>query len=45
MPLGPYPQVLGWTPRGIGAMFACVFTAVLGMATVVWYGLTGTGAS
>ncbi|KAG9005058.1 ferroxidase fet3 [Tulasnella sp. 427] len=43
LPLGPYPQKLGWTPRGIGAMFACVFTATLGMATVVWYGLTGMG--
>ncbi|KAH7105424.1 Fet3 protein [Auriculariales sp. MPI-PUGE-AT-0066] len=40
--MGPYPQVLGWRPKGIGAMFACVFTAVLGMATVVWYALTGT---
>jgi iron transport multicopper oxidase len=24
LPLGPFPQVLGWRPRGIGAMFGCV---------------------
>jgi iron transport multicopper oxidase len=39
--VGPYQQVLGWRPKGIGAMFACVFTAVLGMASVVWYTLGG----
>jgi iron transport multicopper oxidase len=39
--VGPYPQRLGWHPRGIGAMFACVFTAVLGMASVGWYALAG----
>ena len=24
LPLGPYPQILGWRPRGIGAMFGYV---------------------
>lgn len=38
---GPYEQVLGWRPRGIGAMAGCVLTAVLGMLTVVWYALGG----
>ncbi|KZT07992.1 multicopper oxidase [Laetiporus sulphureus 93-53] len=38
---GPFIQNNGWHPRGIGAMFGCVFTAVLGMATVVWYALGG----
>ncbi|KAG5638015.1 hypothetical protein H0H81_002283 [Sphagnurus paluster] len=37
--LGPYEQILGWRPKGIGAMFGCVLTAVLGMATVTWYAL------
>ncbi|KAG6915686.1 hypothetical protein DXG01_010414 [Tephrocybe rancida] len=41
LPLGPFPQVLGWRPKGIGAMFGCVLTAVLGMATVTWYALGG----
>jgi len=41
LPLGPYPQILGWRPRGIGAMAGCVLTAVIGMATVVWYSLGG----
>nr|BAU94255.1 laccase [Pholiota microspora] len=41
LPLGPFPQVLGWRPKGIGAMFGCVLTAVLGMASVVWYALGG----
>ena len=40
-PLGPYPQVLGWHSRGIGAMAGCVLTAVIGMATVTWYTLGG----
>ena len=31
----------GWHPRGIGAMFACVFTATLGMASVTCYALGG----
>ncbi|KAG6821107.1 hypothetical protein H0H93_006446 [Arthromyces matolae] len=41
LPLGPYQQILGWRPKGIGAMFGCVLTAVLGMATVTWYALGG----
>lgn len=41
LPLGPYPQKLGWHPKGIGAMAGCVLTAVLGMASVVWYSLGG----
>ena len=40
-PLGPYPQVLGWHSRGIGAMAGCVLTAVIGMMTVTWYTLGG----
>ena len=39
--LGPYLQVLGWLPRGIGAMAGCVLSAVLGMATIIWYTLGG----
>ncbi|EDR02682.1 ferroxidase, multicopper oxidase [Laccaria bicolor S238N-H82] len=37
LPLGPYPQILGWRPRGIGAMFRCVLTGVQGMLSVVWF--------
>lgn len=39
--LGPFQQVLGWHPKGIGAMAGCVLTAVLGMLTVTWYSLGG----
>lgn len=39
--LGPFQQVLGWRPKGIGAMAGCVLTAVLGMLTVTWYALGG----
>ncbi|EKM75832.1 hypothetical protein AGABI1DRAFT_79402, partial [Agaricus bisporus var. burnettii JB137-S8] len=39
--IGPFPQKLGWLPKGIGAMFGCVFTAALGMASVVWYTFGG----
>jgi iron transport multicopper oxidase len=28
----------GWTPKAIGALAACIITALLGFATVVWYG-------
>ena len=38
---GPYPQVLGWRPRGIAALAGCVVTALLGMVTVVWYAMGG----
>ena len=41
LPLGPFPQNNGWHARGIGAMFGCVFTAVVGMSTVTWYALGG----
>ncbi|KAG6816327.1 hypothetical protein H0H87_006926 [Tephrocybe sp. NHM501043] len=41
LPVGPFPQVLGWRPKGIGAMFGCVLTAVLGMASVTWYAIGG----
>ncbi|KAI0347221.1 Fet3 protein [Trametopsis cervina] len=42
LPLGPFPQILGWRPKGIGAMAGCVLTAVLGMLTVTWYSLGGS---
>ncbi|KAH0834847.1 Fet3 protein [Lanmaoa asiatica] len=40
LPLGPWPQIMGWLPKGILAMTGCVLTAVVGMSTVVWY-MTG----
>ncbi|KAF8956295.1 Fet3 protein [Flammula alnicola] len=41
LPLGPYPQKLGWHSKGIGAMAGCILAAVFGMASVVWYALGG----
>ena len=41
LPLGPFPQRNGWHGKGIGAMFGCVLTAVIGMSTVGWYALGG----
>lgn len=41
LPVGPFPQILGWRPKGIGAMAGCVLTAVIGMLTVTWYSLGG----
>ncbi|KAF8521711.1 laccase [Hysterangium stoloniferum] len=38
---GPFPQILGWRPRGIGAMAGCVLTVLMGMATVAWYAFGG----
>ncbi|WVQ83313.1 hypothetical protein IAT38_005452 [Cryptococcus sp. DSM 104549] len=37
-PLGPFPLVIGWTPKAIGTIIMCAFTALLGCWTVVWYG-------
>lgn len=37
--IGPYPQKLGWNAKGIGAMTGCVLSAVIGIATVVWYAM------
>ncbi|KAF8632864.1 hypothetical protein AX17_004712 [Amanita inopinata Kibby_2008] len=42
LPMGPFPQRLGWHSKGIGAMAGCVLTALLGMLTVVWYTLGGS---
>ncbi|KAF8886132.1 ferroxidase [Infundibulicybe gibba] len=42
LPLGPFPQKLGWFPKGIGAMAGCVLTAVVGMASVIWYAFGGS---
>lgn len=41
LPVGPWVQNNGWHSKAIGAMAGCVLTAVLGMATVVWYALGG----
>ena len=41
LPEGPFAQILGWRPKGIGAMAGCVLTAVIGMLTVTWYSLGG----
>ncbi|CAG8699679.1 16609_t:CDS:1, partial [Acaulospora colombiana] len=43
--VGPYPLKLGWTPKGIGAMFACVFSAVCGGLTIAWYAFMGQPVS
>ncbi|CAD6565171.1 MAG: ferroxidase fet3 [Cyphobasidiales sp. Tagirdzhanova-0007] len=39
--VGPFPQKLGWHAKGIGALAGCIITALLGMATVIWYALGG----
>lgn len=41
LPSGPQLQNNGWHTKGILAMFGCVLTAVLGMASAVWYTLGG----
>lgn len=42
--IGPFPQKLGWLPKGIGAMAGCVLSAVLGMLAVAWYETGGWGS-
>lgn len=39
LPLGPYPQVLGWKPKGIWAMTGCVFVSVRSTVTSWFRGL------
>jgi len=39
-PAAPPPLPSGFTAKGYGAMAGCVIAAVMGMATIIWYGLT-----
>lgn len=39
--MGPYPQILGWLPKGIVALVGTILAALLGMAAVVWYAFGG----
>ncbi|KAJ8585102.1 Fet3 protein [Rhizopogon salebrosus TDB-379] len=41
LPLGPWPQKLGWLLKGILAMTGCVLTAFIGIVTVMWYSTGG----
>ncbi|WVR04856.1 hypothetical protein IAU60_001868 [Kwoniella sp. DSM 27419] len=36
-PYGPFPLVMGWTPKAIGALAGCIITVILGFLTIVWY--------
>lgn len=36
---GPYIQELGWHAKGIGAMVGCILTALLGIASIIWYSM------
>lgn len=40
-PWGPFPLVMGWTPRAIGAMAGCIIAFLVGFATIVWYAAGG----
>jgi len=44
-PWGPFPIVMGWTPKAIGALAGCIITALVGFGTVVWYGWGGLDES
>ena len=39
-PSAPPPLPDGFTPKGYGAMAGCVLAAVMGLITILWYGLT-----
>jgi iron transport multicopper oxidase len=36
LPLGPYPQILGWHSKGIGAMAGCVIFLFCFVYTFIW---------
>ena len=40
-PWGPFPIIMGWTPKAIGALAGCIITAIVGFITIVWYGSGG----
>ncbi|KAJ1903025.1 ferroxidase fet3 [Coemansia sp. S100] len=37
-PEGPYPYPLGWTSKAKGAMAGCILSALVGFASIIWYG-------
>ncbi|KAJ2383715.1 ferroxidase fet3 [Coemansia sp. RSA 2611] len=37
-PEGPYPYPLGWTSKAKGAMAGCILSALVGFASILWYG-------
>jgi iron transport multicopper oxidase len=39
-PAPPPPLPNGFTAKGYGAMAGCALAAVIGMATIIWYGIT-----
>lgn len=39
-PSAPDPLPAGFTAKGYSAMAGCCIAAVMGMATIIWYGLT-----
>jgi len=39
-PSAPDPLPAGFTAKGYGAMAGCCIAAVMGMATIIWYGMT-----
>src|SRR5436190_1557455 len=39
-PCAPHPLPAGFTAKGYGAMVGCCIAAVMGLVTIVWYGLT-----
>ena len=39
-PSAPPPLPAGFTAKGYGAMAGCCIAAVMGLITIVWYGLT-----
>ena len=39
-PSAPAPLPAGFTAKGYGAMVGCCMAAVMGLITIIWYGLT-----
>ncbi|KAJ2761905.1 ferroxidase fet3 [Coemansia sp. BCRC 34490] len=37
-PDGPFPYPIHWTRKARGAMAGCVLSALVGFATIFWYG-------
>lgn len=43
LPSGPKPLVTGWTSNAIGTVVACIISALIGLASICWYGFSSTG--
>jgi len=40
---GPQHLVSGWTSNAVGTLVACIISALIGLASICWYGFSSGG--